>query len=260
MKYKTSEKKIYVTTDYDIFKTLTGNRDVKNGRVVKTIESIQEFGWLTEPILVNENLEVIDGQGRLEALRRLEMPVEFIIEKGIGIKECQGLNHYQKNWSTMDYIDSFIAGGNENYIWLKSMISKYKRLTNNVVLSVASSGGRSASIGTSDYFVALENGTFKVPEKARIEAEDAMFYLSRFTETAAYLGGRKDKLYSAIMFLYLLDGVDRERLCKTINNGRYDGMVASSTIEGYLQQFEILYNKGLAKAKRIDMIHEYKIA
>lgn len=260
MKYKASEKKIYVTTNYDMFKALIGNRDVKNGRVVKTMESIQEFGWLTEPILVNENFEVIDGQGRLEALRRLEMPIEFIIERGIGIKECQGLNHYQKNWSTMDYIDSFIAAGNENYVWLKSMINKYKRLTNSVIFSIAASGGRSSTIGANDYFVALENGTFKVSEQGRVDAEEAMFYLSRFIETAAHLGGRKDKLYSAIMFLYLLDGIDKERLCRTVNNGRYDGMVASSTVEGYLQQFEILYNKGLTKAKRVDMMHEYKIA
>lgn len=258
--YKESAKKIYVTNDYDMFKQLEGNRPVKNGRVIKAIESIQEFGWLTDPILVNENFEVIDGQGRLEALRRLEMPVEFIIENGIGIKACQGLNRYQKNWSTMDYIDSYIADGNENYIWLKEMLREYKGLTNTVIFSVATSGGASSSMGAADHFKALEGGGLVVSETDRKKTDSALFYLSRFVDTASHLGGRKDKFYSAVMFLYLLEGIDIERLCTVINNARYDGMVSSSTVEGYLQQFEKLYNKGLVKAKRVDMMHEYKIA
>ena len=258
--YKESKKKIYVTTDYNVFKELEGNRPVKNGRAFKAMESIQQYGWLTNPILVNENMEVIDGQGRLEALRRLEMPVEFVIQNGIGIKECQGLNRYQKNWSTMDYIDSYIADGNDNYIWLKKMIHNYKGLTNSVVYSVATSGGSSSSIGATDHFKLLESGSMRVSESGRKKADDALFYLSRFIDTASHLGGRKDKFYSAIMFLYLLDGVDDERLCTVVNNSRYDGMVSSSTVEGYLQQFEILYNKGLTKAKRVDVMHEYKIA
>lgn len=215
---------------------------------------------MTSPILVNEKFEVIDGQGRLEALKRLEMPVEFIIEEGIGIKECQGLNHYQKNWSTMDYINSHVAAGNQNYIWLKSMLVKYKGMPNTVIFSVATSGGRSSSMGAAEHFKAIESGAMTVCDADKERADDALFYLSRFVDTASYLGGRKDKFYSAVMFLYLLNVVDRERLVTVINNARYDGMVSSSTVEGYLQQFELIYNKGLMKARRIDMMHEYKIA
>ena len=62
------------------------------------------------------------------------------------------------------------------------------------------------------------------------------------------------------MFLYLLDVIDNERLCKVVNNARYDKMVASGTVEGYLQQFEDIYNKSLAKKNRVDVMHEFKIA
>lgn len=258
--YEESKKKIYITSDYSMFKQLQGNRPVKNARVINTMDSIQKLGWLTEPILINEKFEVIDGQGRLEALKRLEMPVEFIIEKNIGVTECQWLNRYQKNWSTMDYINSYIADGNENYVWLKSLLKQYKGLTNSVIFSVATSRGTSCSIGASDHFKTLENGSLSVTPKQRSVVDNALFYLSRFIDTASFLGGRKDKFYSAVMFLYLLDGIDKDRLCSSINNARYDGMVSSSTVEGYLQQFENIYNKGLAKKNRIDMMHEYKIA
>lgn len=258
--YKESNKKIYVTNDYSIFKSLQGNRTVKNPRVIKTMESIQELGWLTEPILVNEKMEVIDGQGRLEALKRLEMPIEFIIEKHIGITECQYLNRYQKNWSTMDYIDSYIAMGNDNYIWLKSTIKIYSQLKCSTIYSVAATKGKSSSIGGGSSYTSLERGVLNLSLKERTDVENALFFLSRFADTIQYLGGRKDVFYSAIMFLYSLDCVDNERLCSAINNARYDGMVSSSTVEGYLQQFERLYNKNLIKKKRVDMVHEYKIA
>ena len=75
-----SSKKIYITKDYSIFKKLTGNRSTELERITKICDSIREVGYITSPILVNENMEVIDGQGRLEAFKELGIPVEYIIE------------------------------------------------------------------------------------------------------------------------------------------------------------------------------------
>ena len=60
MKYKVSEKKIYTTTDYSIFIFTDWNRDVSNSRVVKMVESITKVGWLPQPVLVNEKMEIIE--------------------------------------------------------------------------------------------------------------------------------------------------------------------------------------------------------
>ena len=67
---KESKFKIYETTSYSQFKTMEGNRAVKDGRVNKIVESINKIGYVLSPILVNEKMEVIDGQGRLSALER----------------------------------------------------------------------------------------------------------------------------------------------------------------------------------------------
>ena len=64
---------IYITADYGKFKKLPGNRDVKGTQ--KIIDSIETVGYVLSPILVNENMEVIDGQNRLDALRALKLPV-----------------------------------------------------------------------------------------------------------------------------------------------------------------------------------------
>ena len=76
------------TTDYSLFKRLEGNRNVLEIRVKRITASIKKVGWIQNPVIVNEKMEVIEGQGRLEALKRLGMPVDYIIVPGIGLDEC----------------------------------------------------------------------------------------------------------------------------------------------------------------------------
>ena len=62
------------TNNYMKFQILKGNRNVSQSRVNKIIASINRVGYITNPIIVNEHMEVIDGQGRLEALKTLQLP------------------------------------------------------------------------------------------------------------------------------------------------------------------------------------------
>lgn len=59
---------VYRTNNYDQFKRLVGNREVNPKRVKTIKKSVEEIGYIPNPIIVNENMEVIDGQGRLQAL------------------------------------------------------------------------------------------------------------------------------------------------------------------------------------------------
>lgn len=258
-KYTETKKKIYTTTDYEAFKFLDGNRDVKNSRVIKAMESIEEYGWLTQPILVNEKLEVIDGQGRLEALRRLGMPVEFVIDEGIGINECKALNVYQKNWNISDYINAYASSGDESYQWIKKQLKSFSSLPKATIfnVSIGMSAGKCLMCG--DGGKIMKRGEFSISHKNAEKVEDTLFYLSRFVETAKMVRGRTDVFYSAIYFISNIDGVDRERLAKTINNARYE-IVSAGTIEAYLTMMESFYNKGLKKEHKVDFMHEYKIA
>ena len=120
------EKEVFKTNDYSKFTKLNGNRRVDEARVLKIISSIEKVGYITSPIIVNEKMEVIDGQGRLEALKRLELPVEYIIQQGIGIEECIAMNIHQVNWKDRDYIESYANRGFESYRFLKELLDKYK--------------------------------------------------------------------------------------------------------------------------------------
>ena len=257
MKYRKSEETIYTTTDYDGFVFTDWNRNVSNARVVKMVESIKQVGWLPEPVMVNEKFEVIDGQSRVKALEKLGMPVQFCIRKGVGRKECQALNLFQKNWSTTDFIDSYVADGNKNYIWIKDMLTTYKKLTPRLVLNVIAYKGRGFSFDGGGYAQRIMDGGMTFTDTEKKSIDDMFFYFLRFADTVEYTGGRKGIFYSALAFMYHLEGVDKERVYTVVNNARYD-IVPAGTISGWLQQIEDLYNRNLTKKNKVDIIHEFK--
>lgn len=80
------------TNNYYMFKRLEGNRFVDPKKVNKLKKSIDEVGYISNPIIVNEKMEVIDGQHRLEALKELGKPVEYIVQKNLDIKEVLFMN------------------------------------------------------------------------------------------------------------------------------------------------------------------------
>lgn len=122
---KESDIKIYVTDAYDSFQKMLGNRDAKSE--AKIISSIQQVGQVITPIIVNEKMEVIDGQNRLNALKALGLPVYYIKQNGLDIEACRCLNVGQTNWGTEDYISSFADEGNRSYLRLLSLMNAYKK-------------------------------------------------------------------------------------------------------------------------------------
>lgn len=52
---------VYEESDYSVFKPLLGNRIVDDFRKSKIKSSINKVGWIKNPIVVNEKLQVIDG-------------------------------------------------------------------------------------------------------------------------------------------------------------------------------------------------------
>lgn len=120
MKFKT-------TTEYGKFKIVEGNRDVVAQHVKKLVNTLKSEN-LNEylPVLVNENMEVIDGQHRLEALKTLNLPVNYIIIPGADLLTVQMLNSSSKSWSLADYIQSYIKRGNDNYVVLWDFHKRYQ--------------------------------------------------------------------------------------------------------------------------------------
>ncbi|MHC4891748.1 MAG: ParB N-terminal domain-containing protein [Planctomycetota bacterium] len=76
--------------------------------------------YLPSPIVVNEDMEIIDGQHRFVAAKSLKKPIYYVVLAGAGLPEVQRLNANQKAWTLGEYASSYAKTGIIDYV-------KYKR-------------------------------------------------------------------------------------------------------------------------------------
>lgn len=105
------------TQDYSLFKHLRGNREYDMDHIKRLMRSLEADPAITQfqPVLVNEQMEVIDGQHRIEASRLLGLPVYFIIRKGASLTNAQKINVTTKTWTPRDWAQSYAALGEQAY-------------------------------------------------------------------------------------------------------------------------------------------------
>lgn len=108
---------VYETYDYKRFVKLEANRIVSPSRLNKIIESLTIHDISTE-IICNEKWEIIDGQGRFEARKKMGLPIPYRQIPGLTIKDCQLMNTFTKTWDSEDYVTSHSEKGNDNFIRL----------------------------------------------------------------------------------------------------------------------------------------------
>jgi hypothetical protein len=118
--------KVYKTNKYDLFKSLKGNRPANPRHLQRLTESIKKNGMIPNPVLVNENFEVLDGQHRLEAAIRTKEDVYFTFVKDYDLKQVHAINMNQKNWTSKDYMYGYANDGLEDYIKLRDFYERFK--------------------------------------------------------------------------------------------------------------------------------------
>ena len=244
--------KVYITNDYSIFKRLIGNRDIPVSRISKIVESIQTIGWVHNSLIVNDKMEVIYGQGRLTALQRLKMPVEYIIAEGAGNKECIYMNMNMVNWKLPDFIKSYAEQGNENYQRLLSLMERY-------------ANGNLDIISTAVYRLSkskhrdIKKGTLQLTEEQYKAAIPRLEYIKPILEEIddKKLPGSMVMLMQTLIYYYDYPEVDRDRLKYSVEKYIYNATpwVLNTDCE---REVENCYNYGLGLEKKIFIAHLVK--
>lgn len=118
---------IQKTRDYGKFKFLEFNRCVSQKNLENIIHSISVNNLLSsQPIIVNEMLEVIDGQHRLLAASKLGVEIFYIIVPGINKESMISLNSNKSSWKIDDYFNYWLNQGAIEYIKLNDFMKKHK--------------------------------------------------------------------------------------------------------------------------------------
>lgn len=226
---------VYRTKNYKMFKRIDGNRGVRRIRLNKIIASIKKVGYVQSPIIVNEKMEVIDGQGRLEALKELGFPVDYIIVNGIGISECRAMNINQENWKLVDYIKSYAETGNESYIYLENLMKSYTKIgitaINNAVTGLASMDAEK-----------IKDEKFVCTKEDYEKAIKILDYEKQFVPIVRKMQGRADYIYIAIGFCYENKSVDNEKLFKKMSE-KYGRFLPPANVEQALDEISKIYNE-----------------
>lgn len=231
--------KVYRTTDYGLFKRLEGNRVVDHSD--KVVVSIKSVGYVRSPILVNENYEVIDGQNRLMALEKLRMPVEYIIQDGIGLKECQALNIGQKNWSNEDWINSYAEKGFKPYIELKDAKAVHGSLDYRLLIVVATKCDAASA------HKRIPDGTLEYHAPTYAE-ENILCFLEGVKPYVSASNFRTDNTMRLLAMLAVRGLIDCVRMAKQFKKySQNDKFGAQSGGGRILEALQSLYNYNMKK-------------
>ena len=181
--------KVYRTNDLTIFKTLDGNRDVIQSHLKRLSKSMKDRK-LFSPIIVNEKMEVIDGQHRLMASKNNNVAIEYIIVNGYGLKEVQILNANSKNWNSDDYMNGYCDLKNQEYI-------KYKEFKDTYGFGHSECQALLSNQISSHLQPVFNSGEFKIKDyKKAVDMAERITMISEF-----YNGYKRRSFVSAIISL-----------------------------------------------------------
>lgn len=114
------------TNNYSMFKFREDNRHhIDQGHVKRLAKSIQQKNLLEmRPILVNSDMEVIDGQNRLLAAQQLGIEIYYEIKEELTAADIINLN-VSKSWSTLDFMNFYCKNGYIEYQKLDKFIHQH---------------------------------------------------------------------------------------------------------------------------------------
>lgn len=220
---------VLVTSDYTLFKNLEGNRNL-NQLHIKRLKKSMEENYLLSPILVNEKMQIIDGQHRFNTAKSLGLPVYYIVAQGYGLKEVQTLNANSKNWNADDYLAGYIDMGLNDYVVYSEFKNKYGFGHSECMTLLA--GRNSTSEGHTFY-----NGDFKV--KSLKKAEQIGDFILKVK--VFYVGAVRRSFIYAIVNLWDKPIFDAQHLLSQIQKNQ-SMLFDCPSMKAYLELIETIYN------------------
>lgn len=202
--------KIEKTTNYGKFKSIRGNREINRVHLNKLCNSILENNLLeANPIIVNEKFQVLDGQHRLLAAEKLGLPIYYVLTpNGAGsIAEVQMLNSNLRVWSMLNYLNSYVARGNSDYVELQNF-------TNNTGLSLGIaillfSGAQSKGRTGNNVINSFKDGTFQATFKDfAYDTYKALTSISKYCDDNSW----NDREFVSVLVMTQRAGIKSETL------------------------------------------------
>lgn len=233
------KKEALETSDYEKFKFLKTNAEIDQRHVKRLIASISIKNMLKlRPILVNTDLEVIDGQHRLLAAKALRVPIFYQIDEEAGDEEMILLNTASRTWTITEYVHHYAQKGNDNFIRIDRICKLYS-VSPSFVIKVCGTGSSKRA--------GVKAGTFQFSKEKEVamkyELEKAFevmeFIRSQSLSNVGFL--KTEKALMGIMQLQKKEGFDNELFMKKLIS-HIEKVHCCIDANGFLEMFKNIYN------------------
>lgn len=242
------KKEINATIDYKRFKKLNHNKEINLRKIQKIKQSIEDVGYITNPIIVNEKFEIINGEARFNALKELKKPIEYIIVDGIGLKESIVLNTNQTNWNTNDFINSYAKQRKLSYIYLKKLQDEFPLIQKLNVFFVALFNKEKVPIDN------IASGELHIGDQRYHEAQEK---ISKIYKIAKYGTKKTLGIIKALIYCQSIKEVDMKKMLKEVEKqAKANSLPPISTTNGGIQYIESLYNQNASK--KVQLFIKYR--
>jgi hypothetical protein len=210
---------VHTTTDYSKFKTLIGNRKPNELHIRRLTNSFKQ-NYLFSPILVNEKMQIIDGQHRFLSAKELNLPINYLIVPGYGLEEVQILNTNSANWKKEDYLKAYCDLGVEPYLQMRQFMYDFPDfgVANSEIILIGKSSvdvKHKTNNKTTFAILGFQNGELKIPNlyKSYEDAEKVLMF------KPYYEGYNRRTFVATLMSLFKNENyIHAEMISKLSNN------------------------------------------
>jgi len=228
--------KIQQTEDYSSFKRIKGNRTINKAQVTKLIASFGVNPGIATavPIIVNDKKQIIDGQHRFEALKKLGLPINYLEISGLSLTDVQIVNSSTKTWTPLDYAKSFSELGLKDYDIYLEFRNKY-HLSHNILISYLSNTTDMRGNGNTVY--TFRAGKFKVTD-----VKMAHRLCQQLVEMQQFYNRGDSRVFAlAFKIAAINPQYDHSRMMAKMTQ-RSSTLKDSPYAEDYMRQLERIYN------------------
>jgi len=235
------------TSNYNMFKNI-GNRKVVPRHVNELMDQMHKQGYFipAQPIVVDSNFVIIDGQHRLIAAEKLGFPVCYVIEDSFNEKQdsMTSMNAFSSRWTPENFLDRQDFLGNPAYVQLSSFMNEYN-LTASYGLQILKHGSGEKNVMKKFKAAELQISDVELA-RARVFASN-LNEIRSFHPSYATFNYVKQFL-AALLTMVLHPKYDHDHFIGNLYGREADiyKMYNSAT---YLLAFEGIFNKGRKNSK-----------
>ncbi len=232
------ETKIFSSKCYEDFKILEKqNRSLRKSHVNKLVLAMTQKNLLKDfPIIISEDAYVLDGQHRLEAAKRLDLPIWYRISNDMVIDDIPLVNSIYLNWSLSDYLNKYLDQNRIDYIKFKRLFDENEEMFSLCQMVKLFYGSRGGTDLKTSPIIKFKRGEFLYPEND-LPVKDRIQTVKSFSPYIKLT----DRFVSAALKLIKTSGYDHQRMMDKIK--QTEGILRPAfEMKQYFVMFNEIYN------------------